>query len=118
VVRAWHWESAGTVLVDQRTGRRTSLLGAPSVSPDGRHLLSMCEDVTSGGTPTDLSRYRCRPLARCPPRGAAASPPQRRLPGRRSHGRHPRAPTYAELELPAQPQHPKNSLPLPPFFSR
>ena len=52
-------EGPAVLLVDQRTGRRTSLLGAPSVSPDGRYLLSVCEDVTSGGTPTYLSLYRC-----------------------------------------------------------
>ena len=46
------------LLVDQRTGRRTDLLGAPALSPDGRYLLSVCEDVASGGTPTDLSLYR------------------------------------------------------------
>jgi hypothetical protein len=52
-------EGSGVLLIDQRTGRRTSLLGAPSVSPDGRYLLSMCEDVISGGTPTNLSLYYC-----------------------------------------------------------
>ena len=52
-------EGPAVLLVDQRTGQRTSLLGAPSVSPDGRYLLSVCEDVTSGGTPTNLSLYRC-----------------------------------------------------------
>ena len=52
-------EGPQVLLVDQRTGRRTYLLGAPSVSPDGRYLLSVCEDMTSGGTPTDLSLYRC-----------------------------------------------------------
>jgi hypothetical protein len=52
-------EGAAVLLVDQRTGRRTSLLGAPSISPDGRYLLSMCEDVTSGATPTNLSLYSC-----------------------------------------------------------
>ncbi|RPD45236.1 hypothetical protein DNI29_17745 [Hymenobacter sediminis] len=52
-------EGPAVLLVDQRTGRRTSLLGAPSISPDGRYLLSVCEDVTSGGTPTNLSLYRC-----------------------------------------------------------
>ncbi|WP_022826134.1 hypothetical protein [Hymenobacter norwichensis] len=52
-------EGSGVLLVDQRTGRRTNLLGAPSISPDGRYLLSICEDVISGGTPTNLSVYNC-----------------------------------------------------------
>lgn len=52
-------DGSSVLLVDQRTGRRTTLLGQPSVSPDGRHLLSMSEDVISGGTPTNLSLYRC-----------------------------------------------------------
>jgi|GEM_PF-1089374 len=52
-------EGPAVLLIDQRTGHRTSLLGAPSVSPDGRYLLSVCEDMTSGATPTDLSLYRC-----------------------------------------------------------
>ena len=51
-------EGPAVLLVDQRTGRRTNLLGAPAVSPDGRHLLSVCEDVASGGTPTEISLYR------------------------------------------------------------
>jgi hypothetical protein len=51
-------EGPAVLLVDQRTGRRTDLLGAPALSPDGRYLLSVCEDVASGGTPTDLSLYR------------------------------------------------------------
>ncbi len=39
VVRAWYWESSGTVLVDQRTGRRLELTGDPVASPDGRRVL-------------------------------------------------------------------------------
>ena len=39
VVRAWYWESDGTVLVDQRTGRHVELLGEPVASPDGRLVL-------------------------------------------------------------------------------
>jgi hypothetical protein len=39
VVRAWYWESSGTVLVDQRTGRRLELIGNPVPSPDGRLVL-------------------------------------------------------------------------------
>jgi hypothetical protein len=52
-------EGPAVLLIDQRTGRRTQLLGAPSTSPDGRYLLSVCEDVTSGATPTNLSFYSC-----------------------------------------------------------
>jgi len=52
-------EGPAVLLVDQRTGRRTRLLGAPSVSPDGHYLLSVCEDVTSGSTPTNVSCYSC-----------------------------------------------------------
>ena len=39
VVRAWYWESDGTVLVDQRTGRHVELMGEPVASPDGRLVL-------------------------------------------------------------------------------
>ncbi|TPG66541.1 hypothetical protein [Hymenobacter nivis] len=39
VVRAWYWESVGTVLVDQRTGRYVELMGEPVASPDGRFVL-------------------------------------------------------------------------------
>jgi hypothetical protein len=56
-------EGPAVLLVDQRTGRRTSLLGAPALSPDGRYLLSVCEDVASGGTPTEMSLYRTDGLA-------------------------------------------------------
>lgn len=116
-------EGPAVLLVDQRTGRRTSLLGAPSVSPDGRYLLSVCEDVTSGGTPTDLSLYRCGSSA---PQLIWSRDPQRWGPraARWRDARHvvllqahpdadpeadvataaTRVPlTYAELELPAQP---------------
>ena len=116
-------EGPAVLLVDQRTGRRTHLLGAPSVSPDGRYLLSVCEDVTSGGTPTDLSLYRCGSGA---PQLLWSRDPQRWGPraARWRDARHvvvqqahpdadpnadvataaSRVPlTYAELELPAQP---------------
>lgn len=116
-------EGPAVLLIDQRTGRRTSLLGAPSVSPDGRYLLSVCEDVTSGSTPTEISLYRCGSGA---PQLVWARDPQRWGPraARWRDARHvvllqahpdadpqadvataaTRVPlTYAELELPAQP---------------
>jgi hypothetical protein len=116
-------EGPAVLLVDQRTGRRTNLLGAPSVSPDGRYLLSVCEDVTSGGTPTDLSLYRCGSSG---PQLVWSRDPQRWGPraARWRDARHvvllqahpdqdpeadvataaTRVPlTYAELELPAHP---------------
>jgi len=116
-------EGPAVLLVDQRTGRRTNLLGAPSVSPDGRYLLSVCEDVTSGGTPTDLSLYRCGSAS---PQLVWSRDPQRWGPraARWRDARHvvllqahpdpdPEADvataatqvplTYAELELPVQP---------------
>ncbi|TPG66531.1 hypothetical protein [Hymenobacter nivis] len=116
-------EGPAVLLVDQRTGRRTHLLGAPSASPDGRYLLSVCEDVTSGGTPTDISLYRCGSGA---PQLIWSRDPQRWGPraARWRDARHvvllqahpdadpqadvataaTRVPlTYAELELPAQP---------------
>jgi hypothetical protein len=116
-------EGPAVLLVDQRTGHRTHLLGAPSASPDGRYLLSVCEDVTSGGTPTDISLYRCGSGA---PQLIWSRDPQRWGPraARWRDARHvvllqahpdadpqadvataaTRVPlTYAELELPAQP---------------
>lgn len=116
-------EGPAVLLVDQRTGRRTSLLGAPSVSPDGRYLLSVCEDVTSGGNPTEISLYRCGSDA---PRLLWSRDPQRWGPrsARWRDARHVvlqqalpdpdpsadvataagRVPIrYAELELPAKP---------------
>jgi hypothetical protein len=51
-------EGPAVLLLDQRTGRRTNLLGVPALSPDGRYLLSVCEDVASGGTPTEMSLYQ------------------------------------------------------------
>lgn len=116
-------EGPAVLLVDQRTGRRTSLLGAPSVSPDGRYLLSVCEDLTSGSTPTEISLYRCGSGA---PQLVWSRDPQRWGPraARWRDARHvlllqahpdadptadvataaTRVPlTYVELELPAQP---------------
>ncbi|MGI4873886.1 MAG: hypothetical protein ACRYFX_22225 [Janthinobacterium lividum] len=47
VVRANYWESDGTVLVDQRTGRQLEQPGRPFASPDGRHLL-LCSPGLGG----------------------------------------------------------------------
>lgn len=46
------------LLVDQRTSQRTGLLGALALSPDGHYLLSVREDVASGGTLTEIGLYR------------------------------------------------------------
>lgn len=115
-------EGSGVLLVDQRTGRRTSLLGAPSVSPDGRYLLSLCEDVISGG-PTNLSLYYCgsgapkllwsRDLTEWGPRAARWRDARHVVLQRAHAAADPNADvataaeqvkvTYAELELTAQP---------------
>ncbi|RTQ44909.1 hypothetical protein EJV47_27280 [Hymenobacter gummosus] len=58
VVRAWYWESAGTVLVDQRTGRRLELLGDPAPSPDGRLLLLTSRGLSGGEQPNVLGLVR------------------------------------------------------------
>jgi hypothetical protein len=51
-------EGGSTALLDQRTGRRTDVLGHPAISPDGHYLLSSTEDVQSGALPTALTLYR------------------------------------------------------------
>ena len=48
VVRAWYWEVAGTVLVDQRTGRHLLLLGDPVAAPDGRLVLLINSGLSGG----------------------------------------------------------------------
>ena len=55
VVRAWYWESDGTVLVDQRTGRRVETLGAPVASADGRFVLLTSPNLSGGDQPNTLS---------------------------------------------------------------
>ncbi len=55
VVRAWYWESDGTVLVDQRTGRRVEALGSPVASPDGRFVLLTSPGLGGGDQPNALS---------------------------------------------------------------
>jgi hypothetical protein len=113
-------EGPAVLLVDQRTGQRTRLLGMPAVSPDSRYLLSVCEDVASGGSPTNLSLYRCtegppqlvwtRDLVDWGPR-AARWRDARHVVLAQAHASpdgdvtaSTRLPlTYAELELPAQP---------------
>jgi hypothetical protein len=52
-VRAWYWESDGTVLVDQRTGRHLELIGNPVASPDGRFVL-LTSPGLSGGDQANL----------------------------------------------------------------
>lgn len=56
VVRAWAWESAGAVLVDQRTGHRLAELpGDPVPAPDGRLLLLTSPGLGGGDQPNALS---------------------------------------------------------------
>lgn len=56
VVRAWAWESAGTVLVDQRTGRRLAELpGDPVPAPDGRLVLLTSPGLGGGDQANALS---------------------------------------------------------------
>jgi hypothetical protein len=56
VVRAWAWEAAGTVLVDQRTGHRLAELpGDPVAAPDGRLLLLTSPGLGGGDQLNALS---------------------------------------------------------------
>lgn len=55
VVRAWYWESDGTVLIDQRTGRRLEVLGNPVTSADGRFVLLTSPGLGGGDQPNALS---------------------------------------------------------------
>jgi hypothetical protein len=55
-VRAWAWESDGTVLVDQRTGHRLAELpGSPAASPDGRLVLFLSPGLGGGDQANMLS---------------------------------------------------------------
>jgi hypothetical protein len=55
-VRAWAWESAGTVLVDQRTGHRLAELpGSPVAAPDGRLVLFLSPGLGGGDQANMLS---------------------------------------------------------------
>ena len=55
-VRAWAWEAAGTVLVDQRTGRRLAELpGDPVAAPDGRLVLLTSPGLGGGDQTNALS---------------------------------------------------------------
>jgi hypothetical protein len=100
VVRAWYWESSGTVLVDQRTGRRLDLIGDPVASPDGGFVLFTSPGL-SGGDQANLLELaeitaahhlgaRGGPLG-CPQPGSADASPH---PGRWQHGR--RCPCYLQ----------------------
>ncbi|MDO7875493.1 hypothetical protein Q5H93_12185 [Hymenobacter sp. ASUV-10] len=55
VVRAWFWESTGTLLVDQRTGRRLEVLGQPAMSADGRFLVLTSPGLGGGDQPNTVS---------------------------------------------------------------
>lgn len=56
VVRAWAWEAAGAVLVDQRTGHRLAELpGDPVPAPDGRLVLLTSPGLGGGDQPNALS---------------------------------------------------------------
>ena len=55
VVRAWYWESDGTVLVDQRTGQRLELMGTPATSADGRFVLLASPGLSGGDQVNSLA---------------------------------------------------------------
>ena len=55
VVQAWFWESDGTVLVDQRTGRQLLVYGWPAASPDGRYVLVASPGLGGGDQVNSLS---------------------------------------------------------------
>jgi hypothetical protein len=62
VVRAWAWESAGTVLVDQRTGHRLAELpGDPIAAPDGRLVLFLSAGLGGGDQANILSMVQIEP---------------------------------------------------------
>lgn len=114
VVRAWYWESSGTVLVDQRTGRRLELIGDPTASPDGR-LILLTSPGLGGGDQANLLelaeldatgprlRWRREPTTWEPQEARWASPGRAILKLRHlnAQGEMPDdAPeTYAELDL-------------------
>ncbi|MGI4740835.1 MAG: hypothetical protein ACRYG7_37170 [Janthinobacterium lividum] len=61
-VRAWAWESAGTVLVDQRTGHRLAELpGSPAAAPDGRFVLFLSPGLGGGDQANRLSLVQIEP---------------------------------------------------------
>lgn len=55
VVQAWFWESDGTVLVDQRTGRQLLVYGWPAASLDGRYVLATSPGLGGGDQVNSLS---------------------------------------------------------------
>lgn len=61
-VRAWAWESDGTVLVDQRTGHRLAELpGDPVAAPDGRRVLFFSPGLGGGDQANMLSLAQIEP---------------------------------------------------------
>ena len=61
-VRAWAWESDGTVLVDQRTGHRLAELpGSPVAAPDGRLVLLLSPGLGGGDQANMLSLVQIEP---------------------------------------------------------
>jgi hypothetical protein len=62
VVRAWAWESTGTVLVDQRTGHRLAEQpGSPAPAPDGRIVLLLSPGLGGGDQVNMLSLVQIEP---------------------------------------------------------
>jgi hypothetical protein len=55
VVRAWYWESDGTVLVDQRTGQMLDVPGTPVTSADGRFVVLTSPGLGGGDQPNTVS---------------------------------------------------------------
>ena len=62
-VRAWAWESDGTVLVDQRTGHRLAELpGSPVAAPNGRLVLFLSPGLGGGDQANRLSLAQIEPV--------------------------------------------------------
>ncbi|GAA4026592.1 hypothetical protein GCM10022409_08190 [Hymenobacter glaciei] len=58
VVSVTLYEGSEVELVDQRTGRRTSLWGQPIPSPDGRYILAYSIDMEAQYDPNGLQLYK------------------------------------------------------------
>lgn len=55
VIKAWYWESDGTVLVDQRNGHMLDVLGTPVTSGDGRFVVLTSPGLGGGDQPNAVS---------------------------------------------------------------
>lgn len=58
ILHVQYYEGDAYLLVNQHSGRRTFISGYPLLSPDGKHFLSLSEDMFAGYKPNNIELWQ------------------------------------------------------------